>query len=80
MTRVSWGLVALVFVWPVIMAGLGEMQPRLFAQVPNLVWEIQVAHLLVGGVAIGLGQMLAARIGAALDARAPAAGVATGRS
>jgi hypothetical protein len=74
--RVSWGLVLLVFVWGLIVPALGMMQLRLMPG--SLHWVIQLVHLLVGVVAMGLGHMLAARITAAQSA--PATRVAAGQS
>jgi hypothetical protein len=71
--RVSWRLVVVVFAWGLIMPALGVLQLRLFPG--SLHWLIQLLHLLVGVAAMGLGQVLARRITAAL--RTPELRIAT---
>jgi len=64
---VGAGLVALAVLWGIIVLALGMTQTRL---VPGSAhWVIRVLHLLVGLVAIRLGEVLAQRIKAV---RAPA--------
>ena len=55
--RVSIGLPLLALVWSLIMPALGVMQLRLLPG--SLHWVIQLLHLLVGVVAMGLGHALA---------------------
>jgi hypothetical protein len=57
---VSIGLVALAFVWGVIVVVLGMTQTSLLPG--SLHWIVQVIHLLVGLGAMGQGETLAARI------------------
>lgn len=59
-TGVNRGLVALAFVWAIVLAALGYTQTRLL--LGSFHWIIEVVHLLIGIGAIGLGQVLAARI------------------
>jgi hypothetical protein len=54
---VSMGLVALAAVWGLIVLILGVMQAQLLPGEAH--WVIEVVHLLVGLVAIGLGSRLA---------------------
>jgi hypothetical protein len=56
-TGVSMGLVALAAVWGLIVPILGVMQTQLLPGGAH--WVIEVIHLLVGLVAIGLGNRLA---------------------
>lgn len=58
--RTNLALVALVFVWGLIMPALGITQTRLVPGSAHVV--IQVLHLLVGIAAIGLGDTLARQI------------------
>jgi hypothetical protein len=53
---VNPGLVALAVVWGLIVPALGMTQVRLLPG--DLHWIIQVIHLLVGLIAIGLGERL----------------------
>jgi hypothetical protein len=65
--KVSPGVVALALVWGVIVPILGVAQFRLL---PGLMhWIIQVLHLLVGLVAIGLAETLARQIKSRLSRR-----------
>lgn len=57
---VNLGLVALAFVWGLIVPALGLTQTRLLPGGAH--WIVQVLHLLVGITAIGLAQVLAMRI------------------
>lgn len=57
---VNLGLVALAFVWGIIVPILGLTQERLLPNGAH--WIIQVLHLLVGITAIALAQVLALRI------------------
>lgn len=57
---VNLGLVALAFVWGLIVPALGLTQTRLLPGGAH--WLIQVLHLLVGITAIALAQVLAMRI------------------
>lgn len=57
---VNLGLVALAFVWGLIVPALGLTQERLLPGGAH--WLIQVLHLLVGITAIALAQVLAMRI------------------
>jgi hypothetical protein len=71
--RVAPGLAVLVLVWGLAVPALGMMQMQLLPG--EMHWVIQLTHLLVGVVALGLGHMLAARITASLrapDVRVPA--------
>jgi hypothetical protein len=56
-TEVSMGLVALAAVWGLIVPILGVMHTQLLPGGAH--WVIEVIHLLVGLVAIGLGNRLA---------------------
>jgi hypothetical protein len=56
-TGVSMGFVALAAVWGLIVPVLGVMQTQLLPGGAH--WVIEVIHLLVGLVAIGLGNRLA---------------------
>ena len=53
----SLGLVALAFVWGLIVPILGIMQTQLLPGQAH--WVVEVVHLLVGLIAIGLGDRLA---------------------
>ena len=53
---VNPGLVALAVIWGLIVPALGMTQVRLLPG--DLHWVIQVVHLLVGLIAIGLGERL----------------------
>ena len=53
----SAGVVALGFVWGIIVLALGMMQRGLM--VGSAHWVIQVLHLLVGLIALGIGERLA---------------------
>lgn len=64
---VTPGLVAFALLWGAVVPVLGLTQQRLLPGDSH--WLIQVAHLLVGLFAIGLGETLAARIA---SNRAPA--------
>jgi hypothetical protein len=64
--RVNLGLVALAFVWSLVVPVLGLTQAELLPGSAH--WVIQVLHLLVGVVAVGLAERLAAGV----RARAPA--------
>ncbi|HEX6799277.1 MAG TPA: hypothetical protein VF116_16325 [Ktedonobacterales bacterium] len=57
---VNLGLVALAFVWGLVVPALGLTQERLLPGGAH--WIIQVLHLLVGITAIALAQVLAVRI------------------
>lgn len=57
---VNLGLVALAFVWGLVVPALGLTQERLLPGGAH--WLIQVLHLLVGITAIVLAQVLAMRI------------------
>lgn len=57
---VNFGLVALAFVWGLVVPALGLTQERLLPGGAH--WLIQVLHLLVGIIAIALAQILAMRI------------------
>ncbi len=59
---VNLGLVALAFVWGLVVPALGLTQTRLLPNGAH--WIIQVLHLLVGITAIALAQVLAMRINA----------------
>jgi len=58
-TKGGMGLAIGAFVWGLIVAALGLTQGTLLAGSTH--WVIQVLHLLVGLVAIGLGEMIAGR-------------------
>lgn len=60
------GLALIVLIWSLIVPALGVTQLRLMPGADH--WVIQVTHLLVGLIAMGLGHALARRIG-----RGPAA-------
>lgn len=60
LTRGSRAFALLVLVWSLIVPALGVMQVRLLPDADH--WVIQVAHLLVGLIAIGLGHALARRL------------------
>lgn len=60
MAGINLGLVALAFVWGLVVPALGLTQERLLPNGAH--WVIQVLHLLVGIIAIALAQMLAMRI------------------
>lgn len=66
----SRGFALLVFVWSLIVPALGATQLSLLPGSAH--WVIQVLHLLVGIIAMGLGHSLARRIGRR-PAEAPAA-------
>lgn len=66
---VTPGLVWLAAIWGLIVPVLGLTQTRLLPGGTH--WVIQVLHLLVGLAAIGLGQILAARIREVLPASSP---------
>lgn len=68
--KVSPGAVALALVWGLIVPILGITQVRLLPG--SLHWIIQVAHLLVGLVAIGLAGTLGRQIKSRLSQRAAA--------
>ncbi len=57
---VNLGLVALAFVWGLVVPALGLTQTRMVPGGAH--WIIQVLHLLVGIIAIALAQVLALRI------------------
>jgi hypothetical protein len=65
----SRGFALLVLVWSLIVPALGTAQVSLLPGSDH--WVIQVAHLLVGIIAMGLGHALARRLG-----RRPASGAA----
>lgn len=54
------GLAGLAFVWGLIVPALGMTQAQILPG--SLHWLVQVAHLLLGLVALGLGDTLARRI------------------
>lgn len=54
-------LALIVLIWSLIVPALGVMQLRLMPGADH--WVIQVTHLLVGLIAMGLGHALARRIG-----------------
>jgi hypothetical protein len=56
--RASGGLVATTVVWGFLLAALGVTQKQLLAG--DLHWVVEVVHLVVGVVAIGLGEALVA--------------------
>jgi hypothetical protein len=56
---VSIGLVAAAVVWGLLTIGLGLTQEQIL--VGDQHWIVQVAHLLVGLGAIGIGEAIAAR-------------------
>jgi hypothetical protein len=57
---VSPAMVALTFIWGLIIPVLGIAQVNLMPNAAH--WVIQVVHLLVGMVGMGLGEQLGARI------------------
>jgi hypothetical protein len=57
---VSPAMVALTFIWGLIIPVLGIAQVNLMPNAAH--WVIQVVHLLVGIVGMGLGEQLSARI------------------
>jgi hypothetical protein len=59
--RVSTGLILVVLGFSLLMPWFGVMQMRLLPGQYH--WLIQVLHLLIGMGAVGLGQILAGRIG-----------------
>lgn len=59
-TRQSGGLVASGFIWGIVVLALGMMQKSLMPGSAH--WVIQVLHLLIGLIAMGLGERLAAGI------------------
>ncbi len=63
---VSWPLVAFAVVWGVVVPVLGMTQNQLLPG--GFHWIIQVLHLLVGIIALGLCDSLAARAKGALQA------------
>ncbi|MGZ3663197.1 MAG: hypothetical protein ACXVDA_01760 [Ktedonobacterales bacterium] len=65
--KVSPGVVALALVWGVIVPILGVAQFQLLPG--SMHWIIQVLHLLVGQVAIGLAETLARQIKSRLSRR-----------
>lgn len=69
MGRGTRGLAVGVLVWSLVVPALGVTQVTLLPGSDH--WVVQVAHLLVGLIAMGLGHGLARRIG-----RAPAAAAA----
>ncbi|HEU5102664.1 MAG TPA: hypothetical protein VFU22_26750 [Roseiflexaceae bacterium] len=58
--RVGVGMVALAFVWGIVVVALGMTQSRLLPG--DFHWVIKVLHLLVGIAALGLADRLAAAI------------------
>jgi hypothetical protein len=71
LSRARMGLVVLAFVWGLIVVMLGMTQQRLL--VGDWHWVIQVLHLLVGLVAIRLGEVLVQAISANTAADSAAA-------
>jgi hypothetical protein len=59
-TRAALGLAILTVIWGLLVAAFGMAMPRLMAG--GNPWPIGVAHLLIGIVAIGLAEMLSARM------------------
>jgi hypothetical protein len=59
-TRVSLGLILLTVAWSLIMPAFGMLQMQLLPG--RLHWLIQLAHLVIGMIAIGLGHGLARRV------------------
>ena len=57
----NWGLAAGAFILGLILPIYGLGQDPLMAQFPNLLQVIKVIHLLLGLVAMGLGEMIAGR-------------------
>lgn len=70
MTGVAPGLVALAFVWGLIMPILGLTQTQILPTSGHVV--VQIVHLLVGMGAIGLGDTLGRRVKSNLALRATA--------
>jgi hypothetical protein len=64
---VSWRPVLLSVAWGLLVPGLGVIQTEILPG--DLHWLVQVAHLLVGLVAIGLAQRLTRRAQARLAER-----------
>jgi hypothetical protein len=60
LSGVSWGLAGAALVWGIITVVFGLSQTHI--DNGNTHWIIQVAHLLVGIIAIGLGEMIGARL------------------
>jgi len=60
----SGGLVALGIIWGIIVLALGMTQSTLMPGAAH--WMIQVLHLLVGLIAIGIGERIAMRTKVAL--------------
>lgn len=60
------GFALLVLVWGLIVPALGALQVGVLPGSDH--WVIQVVHLLVGIIAMGLGHALARRLGRAADA------------
>ena len=56
----SSGMVALAFLWGLVVLGLGMTQTRLL--VGSAHWIVQVVHLFVGLAAMGMAEGLAARV------------------
>ncbi len=56
----SSGMVALAFLWGLVVLGLGMTQARIL--VGSAHWIVQVVHLLVGVAAMGMAEGLAARV------------------
>ncbi|HWG34725.1 MAG TPA: hypothetical protein VN650_11180 [Gemmatimonadaceae bacterium] len=56
----SGGLIALGFIWGIVVLALGMTQRTLLQG--SVHWVIQVLHLLVGLIAMGIGDNLAKRI------------------
>ena len=67
---VSSDLVALGFAWGLVVPVIGLTQTRILPG--DLHWIVQVAHLLVGIIGAGIGDMLANRIGDRLSTPATA--------
>jgi hypothetical protein len=61
------GLVGLAFLWGLIVPAVGMTQAQILPG--SLHWIVQVVHLLLGLVALGLGDTLARRIKAAHSSR-----------
>ncbi|MEO7041626.1 MAG: hypothetical protein ABI035_05130 [Gemmatimonadaceae bacterium] len=59
-TRQSGGLVASGFIWGIVVLALGMVQKSLMPGSAH--WVIRVLHLLIGLIAMGLGERLAAGI------------------
>lgn len=56
----SSGMVALAFLWGLVVIGLGMTQTRIL--VGSAHWIVQVVHLLVGLAAMGMAEGLGARV------------------